>query len=90
MNPSELKYQVEQTGSNFFDRASMKFFGDTMKNYGVRKAEIITSYDKDDNYVENGLPLTVWELYRRHPVKHGLTKSAYFDMVTFKRVYPNT
>lgn len=34
MTPSELKYQVEQTGSNFFDRKTMKFFGDTMKNYG--------------------------------------------------------
>lgn len=34
MTPSELKYQVEQTGSHHFDRKSMKFFGDTMSNYG--------------------------------------------------------
>jgi len=36
--PSELKYQVEQAGhdSHFFTRKTMKFFGDTMRNYGVR------------------------------------------------------
>lgn len=40
MSPSELKYQVEQANSNsfFFTRKTMKFFGDTMKNYGVRDA----------------------------------------------------
>jgi len=38
MTPSELKYQHETThpDSHFFDRKIMKFFGDTMKNYGVR------------------------------------------------------
>lgn len=87
MNASELKYQVSQAGSNFFDHASMKFFGDTMKNYGVRKSTITTNYDENDNYVENGVTVEVWELYRKHPVKHGLTKSAYFDMKTFKRVF---
>jgi len=35
MTPSELKYQVEKTESFFFTRKTMKFFGDTMKNYGV-------------------------------------------------------
>lgn len=36
-NSSDLKYVVEQTGSYFFTRSTMKFFGDTMKNYGVRE-----------------------------------------------------
>lgn len=36
MKPSELKSKVEATGSNFFDRKTMKAFGDTMANYGVR------------------------------------------------------
>ena len=36
MTPSELKYNVEKTGSCFFERSSMRFFGDTMRNYGVR------------------------------------------------------
>jgi len=39
MTPSELKYQYEQANPNghFFDRKTMQFFGDTMRNYGVRK-----------------------------------------------------
>lgn len=88
MNASELKYHVEQTGSNFFSRDSMRFFGDTMRNYGVRSATVKTHYDEQDNYTEDGITIEVWELYRRHPVKHGLTKSAYFDKKTFCRVYP--
>jgi hypothetical protein len=69
MTKSELKYQVELTGSFFFTRDSMKFFGDTMANYGVRS---------------NG---NNWELWRKKPVKYGLTESAYFDKLTYKRVF---
>lgn len=76
MNASELKYK---TTSNFFSRDSMKFFGDTMRNYGVRSATVET-YD--------GLTIDVWELYRRRSVKHGLKDSAYFDKKTFERVHP--
>ena len=38
MTSSELKYNVEntETDSYFFTRKTMKFFGDTMRNYGVR------------------------------------------------------
>jgi hypothetical protein len=73
MTPSELKYNVEQTGSHFFDRSSMRFFGDTIRNYGVRQATV------------NGIE--AWELYRKRPVKHGLRKSAYFDCKTFERIF---
>ena len=39
MTPSDLKYEVERgEDSHFFERSSMKFFGDTMRNYGVRDA----------------------------------------------------
>jgi len=70
MTPSELKYNVERSGSEpyFFTRATMKFFGDTMANYGCRDAG------------------DCWELWRKRPVKGGLQNSAYFDKVTFKRV----
>lgn len=78
MNASELKYHV---GGNFFSRSSMKFFGDTMKNYGVRSATI-TTYD--DSNVE------CWELYRKHAVKHGLKSSAYFDKRDFSRRFPKS
>jgi hypothetical protein len=76
MTSSELKYHVESVEPYFFTRQTMKFFGDTMKNYGVRgPVEIDTPSG----------PATVYELYRRRPVKHGLQKSAYFDVTTFKR-----
>lgn len=38
MTPSELKYNVEKTGSKFFSRSTMQFFGDTVANYGCRDA----------------------------------------------------
>lgn len=38
-NASDLKYMVEQSGNepHFFTRKTMKFFGDTMRNYGLRE-----------------------------------------------------
>lgn len=73
---SDLKYAVEQSGNEpfFFTRETMKFFGDTMRNYGIRHLTI------------NDQP--VIELYRRKSVKHGLKESAYFDAETFKRIFP--
>jgi hypothetical protein len=90
MNASELKYQVENHNveAHFFDYKTMRFFGDTMRNYGVREAEIVTSYNAQDKYIEGGITVKVWELYRRHAVKHGLNSSAYFDKQTFARIYP--
>jgi hypothetical protein len=78
MTPSELKYQVELAGKEpfFFSRDTMKFFGDTMKNYGVVTSTV------------NGVE--VWELYRKKPVKHGLRSSAFFDKETFARVFPRS
>lgn len=96
MTPSELKYQVQSnnTESHHFDRSTMKFFGDTMANYGVRSAEVVTNYDANGDWVglslsvAGGLTVQVWELYRKRAVKHGLKDSVYFDKATFKRVYP--
>ena len=81
MTPSGLRYEVERAGHSpyFFTSKSMKFFGDRMSNYGVRSARAIT-YSGDE--------LEVWELYRRHPVKHGLQSSAFFRKDTFERVHP--
>ncbi|KKN24865.1 hypothetical protein LCGC14_0890670 [marine sediment metagenome] len=70
MTPAELKNQVEQGKDRFFfTRKTMRFFGDTMRNYGVKDAG------------------EVWELYRKHPVNHGLSSSAYFDKKTYRRVF---
>jgi len=90
MNPTELKYNVEQGQDRyFFTRDTMKFFGDTMRNYGVRDGGIFTTHWNDEgNYCEDiAYNFEVWELYRKHPVKSGLTSSAYFDKLTFRRVF---
>lgn len=78
MKASDLKYHVGNTGSNFFCWCSMKFLGDTMKNYGVR-----------ENYLEtySGDVIPVYELFRRSPVKGGVISSAYFNRETFKREF---
>ena len=88
MNASQLKYEVESRGTeqHFFDRSTMKFFGDTMRNYGVRKATVIAYRDREGNYYNEGIEREAWELYRRRPVKHGLRSSAYFDPETFEHI----
>lgn len=75
MTPSELKSKITQTGEQpyFFSRETMRFFGDTMANFGCRQA------------TRAGVP--VWELYRKRPVRHGLQGSFYFDQQTFRRFY---
>lgn len=80
---SDLKYAVESAGreSHFFRRQNMRFAGDTMRNYGVRR---VTITDMRGDQIDS------FELYRRRPVKHGLLSSAYFDASTFERVYPAT
>ena len=87
MNPqkiktaSDLKFAIEQadTAPHYFTRLTMKFFGDTMRNYGVRKTTINT-------YTENEVP--VFELYRRHPVKHNNQDSAFFRIDNLERAFP--
>jgi len=39
MTPSELKYNhlLNNPDSHFFDRKTMAFFGDSMRNFGVRR-----------------------------------------------------
>lgn len=89
MTPSDLKYHVEKgTDSHFFERSSMKFFGDTMKNYGVRATTIKVSYNEAGEYTKEGVTAEVWELYRKKPGKHGLKDSSYFCKSTFSRRFP--
>jgi hypothetical protein len=80
MTPSQLREAVESRGTDsyFFDRQTMRFFGDTMRNYGCRPAVI-------DTHSEAAVP--VWELYRRRAVKNGLRDSAYFRQDTFARTF---
>jgi hypothetical protein len=76
MTASELKYHVEQEGHSphFFTRSTMRFHGDTMRNFGVRRAECAGT--------------AAWELYTKRPTKHGRLASYYFDATTFERLHP--
>jgi len=80
MTASELKYQIEKSGHEpyYFTRDTMRFFGDTMRNYGVRSSVV---FDFE------GTKHLVWELYRKSPVKHNNQSSAYFEKETYKRVF---
>ena len=84
MTPYALKNKVESTPSisMFFCRENMKFSGDTMRNYGVMSTTIQTWTDPD--------PVEVWELYRKRPVKDGLTRSAYFRKDNFHQTFKKT
>jgi len=79
MTASELKARHEQANpdSLFFSRNNMKFAGDTMANFGVRK--YVTA---------QGTVSDIHELYRKRPVKMGNKNSFYFDK-KFNRVYSN-
>lgn len=81
MTPSELAHRVSAAGYEpyFFSRDTMRFFGDTMRNYGCRQAKVTD---------QHGTIREVWELYRKHPVKHGVQSPAYFDRGTLQRVFP--
>lgn len=80
MTASELRREVEARGNAlFFSRKTMRFFGDTMRNYGVRTVRIVA---------DDGETVNAWELFRRMPVKHGVASSAYFRRDTFTRVFP--
>lgn len=83
MTSSELRAQIKAHGESpyFFSRDTMKFFGDTMRNYGVREAVIDTYSEKN---------VQVYELYRRRPVKYGLDTSAYFRKDTFAQVFQDS
>lgn len=61
------------------ERGTDRFFftPDTMRFFG----------DRMSNYGVRDAG-EFWELYRKRPVKNGLKSSAYFDKVTFSRVFP--
>ena len=90
MTPAQLKYNIEHTNdeSHFFSRESMRFFGDTMANYGVRSATIVSHYNSHGEFVSiDGIEVECWELYRKRTTSKGFTASAYFAKDTFRRVF---
>lgn len=81
MTASELKYQVEEHGHEpyFFTHKTMRFFGDTMRNYGVRKTIVRANHEEG---------IEAWALYRKRAVKRGIQTTAYFRADNFKRINP--
>lgn len=79
MNASDLKHNVELSGlaPHFFDRKTMRFFGDMMRNFAVHSETIKT----DSGQVE------CWALSRKNRTAKGFGPGvcAYFDKATFKR-----
>jgi hypothetical protein len=80
--PSDLRHHVEANGHEpyYFDRKSMAFFGDTMRNYGTRSKPVNVT-------TPGGEVVACWELYRKRPVKHGLSSSSFFACDNFRRVF---
>jgi len=85
MTPSKLKqlYELNNPQGHFFDRKTMRFFGDTMYNFGVRDAGIVISMSKHG--VE---AVRAWELIRKRPVNGGLHgHCAYFRKDNGQQVF---
>lgn len=73
MNASQLKdlYQRANPQGHFFDRSTLKFFGDSMRNFGVRKVRV----KRDPQYSPDpDMPgeADAWCLYRKRGTKSGL------------------
>jgi hypothetical protein len=61
MNLSQLKKHDAKAEPHFFDSQTMRFFGDTMSNYGVRaRTRIVQSHAG---------PVECYVLYRKKPVR---------------------
>jgi hypothetical protein len=80
MNAYELKEKIESTGQNphFFDRKTMKFFGDTMANFAVTGPVKIYDWSGD--------PVMCWNLYRKRATKSSAGSGYHFCVSTFRRV----
>jgi hypothetical protein len=81
MTPSELKARIQSNNeeSHFFDHKTMRFFGDSMRNFGVRGPLTMKTH--------SGELVQVYELYRRRAVKNGNRSSFYFNAETFARTF---
>jgi len=83
---SDLKHAYQTVdGGHFFDRKSMKFFGDTMSNYYV---PVKNGTARVFNVETHTGTHQCYALERKRPVNGGLYKTAYFDVNTFEYILP--
>jgi hypothetical protein len=85
MTATKLKsgYRRNNPEGHFFDRETMRFFGDTVRNFGVHGGVMLSVL------AENGIEcVPVWSLYRKRPVKGGMYgHCAYFRKDSFEVVF---
>lgn len=79
--PSDIKinHELKNPESYFFDRKSMQFFGDTMRNYAVSSKPVMV-----ETYFDGSVEC--YELRRKKPVNGGLQSSAFFCVDTYKTI----
>ena len=85
MTVSELKrlYEAGNPKGFFFRHKTMRFFGNTLKNFGVRDGGKIRAWTKDGI-----VTVEVWDLYWKRPVNGGLHgHCAYFRKDNFHEVF---
>ena len=84
MNVSQFKTLMLEKNpeSTFFHKDNMKFAGDTMRNFGVRKISLTVYCNNEPKFME------VIELYRKKTTSKGFFRSFYFDTETLRSVYP--
>ena len=87
LNPSQLRYEVEKHNaeSHFFDRKTMKFFGDTMRNFGCYRDAIRTAFSIDGEWEPEGIDRDVYVLYRKNVKRNQNKVAGYFCCITFKK-----
>jgi hypothetical protein len=70
MTASKLKglYERNKPEGHFFDRKTMRFFGDSMRNFGVYDAGKVKTLTASGGVEE----VDTWALYRKRPVQCGL------------------
>jgi hypothetical protein len=78
----ELRARVQATGSHYFDRKTMRFFRDTMRNFRCSSRPIEVT-------LRDGTTVKAYALWRAWPVPHlGLGPTHYFHADTFEQVHP--
>jgi hypothetical protein len=76
MTKTELIKRVRQTDSHYFDKKTMAFFGDTLRNYRI------------DTNIHNINSVRCYKLNRLSPVNGGLVSPVFFSIDTFEQVDP--
>ena len=82
MTTHELKAKVDATGSHFFDRETLKFFGDTMRNFACGRNPI----EITDKMGELRQVYALWRIKTNAKLGKYGNEPYYFDAVTFAQV----